>query len=48
MIFGCPGAGRQHKAGNHASATVGDAALGDKAVGKAESTEPGGVGDVPL
>ena len=45
---GCPGAGGNFEVGYHAPAAVGDAAFGDEAVGKAESAQPGGVGDVPF
>ncbi len=48
MVTGVTGAGGQYQVGYHAAAAVGYTPLRDKTIGKAESAQPGGVGDVSL
>ena len=47
-VFSCPRAGGQRNIDDDTAAAVGDAALGDKAIGNIEGAQSGGVSDVPL
>ena len=46
MVVGGAGAYRQYQVSDDTAAAMGDAALGDKAIGEAEGAVTGGIGDV--